>query len=98
MRREIRRILYTIAFMVLVFAAGEVAMHNWSVSLSLEMLALNERIESLHRERQELEAEIASLRSPQRLQEIGSALGLGPLPLENFVLMESAAGGGEEQP
>ncbi len=96
MKRQVRRILYTLASLVLVLAAAEVAMHNWRVSLSLEMLELGENIESLRRERQELEAEVAGLLSPHRLQLIGTKLGLEPLPLESFILMESGSPTGEE--
>ena len=91
MKRQVRRILYTLASLVLVLAAAEVAMRNWHVSLSLEMLEQREDIESLRRERQELEAELAGLRSPHRLQLIGTRLGLEPLPLESFMLMESGS-------
>jgi cell division protein FtsL len=94
-KREIRRILYTLASLVLVLAAAEVAMYNWRVSLSLEMLKLGETIESLRRERQELDAELAGLMSPHRLQQVGTSLGLEPLPLESFILMESGSGTGE---
>jgi cell division protein FtsL len=98
MRREVRRILYTLGVLALVLAAGEVAMHNWRVTLSLEMLELDGRMESLRREKQELEAELARLLSPARLQEIGGRLGLEPLPLESFVLMESELPGEEGAP
>ena len=89
MKREVKRILITLGLLAMGFAAGEVAMHNWRVSLSLEMLELDGRMESLRNEKLELEAELARLMSPHRLQEIGAALGLVPLPLESFMLMES---------
>jgi hypothetical protein len=95
-KREVKRILYTLGLLLLVLAAGEVAMHNWRVSLSLEMLELDGTMESLMRERQELEAELARMLSPHRLQEIGTALGLEPMPLESFVLMESGEDSGGE--
>ena len=99
MRTEFRRIAYIVAAAVLVLAAAEVAMHNWRVSLSLGMLELEDSIMNLRRETQELEAEIAALLSPRRLQEIGTALGLEPMPLESFLLMESGSGpdGGGQQ-
>ena len=89
MKSEVRKIAYTVGIAILVLAAAEVAMHNWRVSLSLEMLELDGAMESLQREKQELETELARLLSPYRLQQIGTTLGLEPLPLESFILMES---------
>jgi len=88
MKSEIRKIAYTVGIAILILAAAEVAMHNWRVSLSLEMLESGEMLDSLRREKQELELELAGLTSPQRLQMIGTSLGLEPLPLESFLLVE----------
>ena len=89
MKSEVRKIAYTVGIAILVLAAAEVAMHNWRVSLSLEMLELDEMLDSLRREKQELDLELAGLMSPQRLQMIGTSLGLEPLPLESFLLVET---------
>ena len=90
MKSEVRKIAYTVGIAILILAAAEVAMHNWRVSLSLEMLEFGETLESLRREKQELDVELAALTSPHRLQMIGTSLGLEPLPLESFLLVEKA--------
>ena len=89
MKSEVRKIAYTVGIAILILAAAEVAMHNWRVSLSLEMLESGEMLDSLRREKQELELELAGLTSPQRLQMIGTSLGLEPLPLKSFLLVET---------
>ncbi len=61
---------------------------NFFLAASVEYSSETARMDSLGRTRQALISRIAVLESPPRLREVGTALGLSPLPLENFMLME----------
>jgi len=61
---------------------------NFFLAASVEFASETAKQDSLGRTRQALISRIAVLESPSRLMEAGTALGLSPLPLESFMLME----------
>lgn len=73
-------------------AVSQIAFYNWRIVLALEMRELEEIRTSLQMEVRQLENRRAVLTSPARLAEIGSALGLVPLPLDRMALWCEADG------
>lgn len=68
---------------------AQLVTRNFYVAASVEYTVEAARQDSLQRTRQAFVSRIATLESPPRLREAGTRLGLAPLPLENFMLMEA---------
>ncbi|NLP05954.1 hypothetical protein GX411_08390 [Candidatus Fermentibacteria bacterium] len=89
-----RRQLLTAAVLLgTALAVSQIAFYNWRIVLALEMRELEEIRTSLQREVRQLENRRAELTAPARLAEIGSALGLAPLPLDRMALCCGSAEG-----
>lgn len=82
-----RFLIITAVGLMFVFVAQLIS-RNFYLAASVEYSSETARQDSLGRTRQALISRIAILESPSRLREVGAALGLSPLPLENFMLME----------
>jgi len=81
-----RQALLASALLAVALAMGEVALHNWRLTLALRMESLEETRTALLRQEEDLENLRAFLLSPSRLETAGRALGLGPLPLSRLAL------------
>ena len=82
-----RRILQVIAGGVLLLLVLEAGVYNWRLVLSMRYRNLAELNHQLTWRRDELQVERAALLNPERLQKIGSELGLAPLSLERFTVL-----------
>lgn len=82
-----RFLIITAVGLMFVFVAQLIS-RNFFLAASVEYASETARMDSLGRTRQALISRIAVLESPARLREAGTVLGLSPLPLENFMLME----------
>lgn len=69
-------------------AVIQMAMKNYRVARLVELHRLEQDRDRLQRNIDEAEASIARLMNPVRLREVGEALGLEPLPLSSFTLLE----------
>lgn len=85
-----RQMLTAAVLLGTALAVSQIAFYNWRIVLALEMRELEDIRTSLQREVRELENRRAALTSPARLAEIGSALGLVPLPLDRMALWYGA--------
>lgn len=82
MRAGVRRSLVVVAAGLLLLLVLEAGVYNWRLALSMRYRDLAEQGRQLSWKRDELLVERASLLSPARLQEVGTDLGLGPVPLD----------------
>jgi hypothetical protein len=82
-----RFVLIAGAGLILVFAARLVG-RNMYVAAAVELARCVSERDSLLRTRQALYTTISSLESPARLREAASEMGLGPMPIESFTLIE----------
>jgi len=98
MKIGVRRIIQVIAGGVLLLLVLEAGVYNWRLVLSMRYRDLEELNHQLSWRRDELQVERAALLNPERLQRIGSELGLAPLPLERFTVLHlyPEASGGEQ--
>ena len=88
MRKNFRRILFVIAGGFILLVVLEAGIYNWRLLLSMRHKNLTEIRRQLRWRRDELLVERASLLSPERLEDIGADLGLDPIPLEHFSIIE----------
>jgi hypothetical protein len=77
-----------VAIAAAIMAVAEVAMHNLGVAIALKMETLIEQRAELRREKEDLEATLGLLLAPCRLQNVGKKLGLRPLPVESFAVVD----------
>jgi len=84
-----RRLAFIMGVGVMFVFVAQLITRNFYLAASVEYAAVTERHDSLLRSRQTLISGIALLESPARLESLGVELGLSPLPLENFMLMEA---------
>jgi hypothetical protein len=98
MKTGVRRIIQVIAGGVLLLLVLEAGVYNWRLVLSMRYRNLAELNRQLNWRRDELQVERAALLNPERLQMIGSELGLAPVSLERFtvLLLYPEASGGEQ--
>ncbi len=82
-----RLMLISALGLILAFAAQLVS-RNFYIGASVEYASETFTGDSLLRTRQALLSRIAQLESPANLREAGNALGLSPMPVESFMLME----------
>lgn len=82
-----RFLIITAVGLMFVFAAQLIS-RNFYLASSVEYSSETARQDSLARTRQALISRIAVLESPSRLMDIGAQMGLSPLPLEHFMLLE----------
>ncbi len=73
---------------LLVNAVIQMGMKNFRLARLVELHRLEEELDSLRRRVSEVRGNIARLENPRRLMEVGEALGLEPLPLSSFTLLE----------
>jgi hypothetical protein len=73
---------------LLVNAVIQMGLKNFRLARLVELHRLEEDLDSLRRRVSEARGSIARLENPQRLMEVGTALGLEPLPLSSFTLLE----------
>ena len=83
-----RRFLLIGAIGVMIFSVAQLTVRNFYIAASVKLAVECARNDSLYRTKQALISRIAELESPEHLDEIGSEIGLIPLPLESFVLLE----------
>ncbi|MCD4776429.1 MAG: hypothetical protein K8S15_10320 [Candidatus Aegiribacteria sp.] len=98
MKSGVRRILLVIAGGFLLLIVLEAGIYNWRLLLSMRYKNLAELDRQLSWKRDELLVERAALLNPERLQKVGTELGLAPVPLQNFsvVRLDSDVSGGEQ--
>jgi len=84
----VRQFLIIGAVGVIVFSVAQLVARNIYVTASIELAVVSATNDSLRSTQQTLVSRIAGLEAPGRLCELGTGLGLTPLPLESFVLME----------
>ncbi len=89
MTRYWKRFALILAIGVMFVFIAQLVTRNFYVAASVEYTVESARQDSLQRTRQALISRIAALESPPRLREAGGHLGLAPLPLENFMLLEA---------
>ncbi len=88
MKSGIRRIILVITGGILLFLVLETGAYNWRLLLSMRFRNLSEQSRQLRWKRDELLVEKAALLNPQRLHRIGTELGLVPLSLQCFSVLE----------
>lgn len=66
----------------------QMGMKNYRLARLVELHRMEQELDRLRRRVSEAEAAIARLENPLRLSEVGTALGLLPLPLSSFTLLE----------
>lgn len=88
MKIGVRRILQVIAGGVLLLLVLEAGFYNWRLVLSMRYRNLTELNRQLSWRMDELQVERATLLNPERLQRIGSELGLAPVSLERFTVLQ----------
>lgn len=98
MKAGVRRILLVIAGGFLLLIVLEAGIYNWRLLLSMRYKNLTELDRQLSWKRDELLVERAALLNPERLQNVGTELGLEPIPLQRFsvVRLDSDVSGGEQ--
>lgn len=84
-----KKLALIFGFGVMFVFIAQLITRNFYIAASVEYASETAKQDSLRRTRQALISGIASLESPARLRELGAQLGLVPLPLESFVLMEA---------
>ncbi len=89
MTSYMKRLVLILGIGVMFVFIAQLVTRNFYVAASVEYTGEQARRDSLQRTRQALTSRIASLESPERLSEAGSRLGLVPLPLEQFMLLEA---------
>ncbi len=77
-------------------AVVQTAVYNWRLSLVVRREALLTELRRLEWRREELLVDRALLLSPDRLSALADSLGMEPLPLERFTLVDPGAGTGGE--
>jgi len=83
-----KRFLLIGAVGVVLFSVAQLIVRNIYIKASIELAVVSVSNDSLKSTQQTLVSRIAELESPGRLSELGTELGLTPLPLESFVLLE----------
>ncbi len=81
-------ILVMVLAALLLNAVIQMGMKNFRLSRLVELHRMEQELDRLDRRVSEAEGTIARLENPQRLREVGEALGLAPLPLSSFTLLE----------
>lgn len=85
-----RRLVLISAMGVILAFGAQLVSRNFYIGASVDYASETSTGDSLTRTRQALISRIAQLESPVRLREVGDSLGLSPLPVESFILMEVA--------
>ncbi len=96
MKVGVRRIIQVIAAGVLLLLVLESGVYNWRLVLSMRYRDLAEQNRQLRWRRDELQVERAALLNPERLQRVGTELGLAPVSLESITVLplyHDASGG-----
>ncbi|MCD4701649.1 MAG: hypothetical protein K8S24_07315 [Candidatus Aegiribacteria sp.] len=96
MKIRARRIFLMIVGSVLLLLVLEAGVYNWRLLLSMRYRNLAELSRQLSWRRDELLVERATLLNPERLQWVGTELGLAPVPLRCFSVLQlrpDASGG-----
>ena len=88
MNSLVKRLLIILGCFFVLFSIAQLIARNIFVAESVQLACATSKSDSLIRTKQGLISRIAELESPVRLSEIGLNMGLKPLPLENFVLLE----------
>ena len=92
MRGGMRNILLVILGGILLLLVLETGIYNWRLILAMRQRNLTEMHLQLCWRRDELLVERAVLLNPRRLQCVGTALGLGPVPLERVSVLKPQEG------
>ena len=90
MKAGARRILLAVGGGILLLMVMEVGVYNWRLALSMRCKELTDRQRELEWRRDELLVDRADLLSPERLGSVGAALGLAPLELVRFAVVDLA--------
>ncbi len=98
MKTGVRRILLVIASGVLLLLVLEAGVYNWRLLLSMRYRNMEELSRQLSWRRDELLVTRAALLNPERLQSVGLELGLAPVSLHCFSVLQlrSDATGGDQ--
>ncbi len=84
----VKRFLLIGAAGIVLFSVAQLIVRNIYITASIELAVVSASNDSLKSTQQTLVSRIAELEAPGRLSELGTRLGLTPLPLESFVLLE----------
>lgn len=87
MRSGARRILLGVAGGILLLIVAEVGIYNWRLALAMRCKGLGDRLRELEWRRDELLVDRAALLNPERLEQVGDSLGLGPVELTRFAVV-----------
>lgn len=98
MRSGIRRILIGVAGSILLLIVAEVGIYNWRLALAMRCKALGDHLRELEWRRDELLVDRAALLCPERLEQLGDSLGLAPVELTRFAVMDLSPLAGEGEP
>jgi len=88
MNSVVKRLLVILGCFFILFSIAQLIARNIFVAESVQLASATSKSDSLIRTKQGLISRIAELESPVRLSEIGLNMGLEPLPLEKFILLE----------
>lgn len=66
----------------------QMGMKNFRLARLVELHRLEQELDQLRRRVAEAQGSVARLTSPMRLREAGEAMGLTPMPLSSFTLIE----------
>ena len=81
-------ILLMLLAALLLNAVIQMGMKNYRLARLVELHLMEQELDRLNRRVSEAEGVVARLENPQRLREMGEAMGLGPMPLSSFTLLE----------
>jgi|GEM_PF-1850579 len=82
------RLLVIVSLGLILFSVAQLISRNIYITASVELAVASSISDSLLHSKQALMSRIAGLEAPGRLSQIGLELGLMPMPLESFQLME----------
>lgn len=88
MKGTLQKILFVVAAGLILLVVLETGVYNWRLLLSMRYKTLTEMRRQLRWRRDELLVERAVLLSPKMLEQAGEELGLSPVSLEDFTVVE----------
>jgi hypothetical protein len=94
----IRRVLLGAGGGILLLVVAEVGIYNWRLALAMRCKGLADHLRELEWRRDELLVDRAALLNPERLQQLGDSLGLGPVELTRFAVVDLSPEDEEGEP
>jgi len=83
-----RRVILASIAGLLILAVVQVGIYNWRLALAMRHKHLTDELRELEWKVDELLVDRVDLVTPDRLEDLGGALGLGPLPLDRFRVLD----------